>query len=43
MYNLNRNNKFSSQKAIEELGYKSRPFYETITDEVRWLQSLGKI
>ncbi|WP_313152905.1 NAD-dependent epimerase/dehydratase family protein [Lacrimispora sp.] len=43
MYNLTRNNNFSSQKAINVLGYKTRPFVETITDEVRWLQSLGKI
>lgn len=43
IYNLARNNNFSSEKAIRELGYKTRPFEETITDTVNWLRGEGKI
>lgn len=43
IYNLVRNNDFSSEKAIAELGYHTRPFEETIADSVRWLQAEGKI
>jgi len=43
MYNMVRNNNFSSEKAKRELGYTTRPFEETITDEVNWLISIGKI
>ena len=43
MYNLIRNNNFSSDKAEQELGYKTRPFEETITDEVNWLIDIGKV
>ena len=43
MYNMIRNNNFSSEKAKMELGYTTRPFSETITDEVNWLIDIGKI
>lgn len=43
VYNLTRNNNFDSSKAISELGFKCRPFEETITDEVRWLKAEGKL
>lgn len=43
IYNLIRNNNFSSEKAIRELNYYSRPFTETIRDEILWLRSEGKI
>ena len=37
IYNLTRNNIFSNEKAIKELGFKVRPFEETIRDMVTWL------
>lgn len=43
VYNLARNNNFSSEKAIKELGYKTRPFEETIRDTISWLDSEGKL
>lgn len=43
MHNLERNNRFSSEKAAYKLGYAPRPFEETIRDEVRWLMQIGKI
>lgn len=43
IYNLARNNVFSSEKAQKELGYRSRPFAETIADTVAWLRLEGKI
>lgn len=43
VYNLTRNNEFDYSKAKRELGYKTRPFTETIQDEVKWLQAEGKI
>ena len=43
IYNLVRNNNFSSEKAAKELGYHFRPFAETIRDEVRWLREEGRI
>ncbi|MCL1941115.1 MAG: NAD-dependent epimerase/dehydratase family protein [Synergistaceae bacterium] len=43
IYNMERNNDFSSAKAISELGYSPRPFDETIRDTVEWLISEGKI
>lgn len=43
MYNMTRNNNFSSDKAKKELGYQTRPFDETITDEVNWLISINKV
>lgn len=43
IYNLSRNNNFCYDKAVKELGYKVRPFEETISDEIRWLKAEGKI
>lgn len=43
IYNLLRNNNFSSEKAIRELGYSIRPFKDTIRDEIEWLQKEGRI
>lgn len=43
IYNLARNNRFCSDKAIRELGYRFRPFAETIRDEVIWLREEGRI
>lgn len=39
VYNLSRNNNFSYDKAVKELGYKVRPFEETISDEIKWLKA----
>ena len=43
VYNLARNNEFDYSKAKEELGYKTRPYAETIRDEVAWLKEEGLI
>jgi dihydroflavonol-4-reductase len=43
VYNLARNNVFDSTKAKTELGYKTRPYRETIHDEVVWMKSAGLI
>ena len=43
VYNLARNNSFDSSKAKKELGYTTRPYTETIRDEVAWLKKEGKI
>lgn len=43
VYNLARNNSFDSSKAKEELGYTTRPYEETICDEIQWLKKEGKI
>ena len=43
VYNMLRNNHFSSKKAEMELGYKVRPFRDTMRDEILWLQAEGKI
>lgn len=43
VYNLARNNSFDSSKAKEELGYTTRPYEETIRDEIQWLKKEGKI
>ncbi|MDF2572648.1 MAG: putative nucleoside-diphosphate-sugar epimerase [Sporomusa sp.] len=43
IYNLGRNNNFSSEKAVKELNYRFRPFLETIVDEVLWLREEGMI
>lgn len=39
VYNLARNNDFDYSKAKEELGYNTRPYAETIHDEVEWLKA----
>lgn len=41
IYNLTRNNQFSSEKAENELGFRTRPFEDTIADTVAWLRSEG--
>lgn len=43
VYNLARNNQFDSSKAMRELGYTTRPYTETIRDEVAWLKRAGKV
>lgn len=43
IYNLARNNEFDSTKARQELGYTSRPYRETIHDEIAWLKQTHKI
>ena len=43
VYNLARNNKFDSTKAIRELGYSTRSYRDTIHDEIEWLKETGKI
>ncbi len=43
IYNLARNNNFSSEKAERELNYHTRPFEETMADTVKWLRKEGKI
>lgn len=43
VYNLARNNHFSSEKAQRELGYHVRPFAQTIKDEVVWMKAEGMI
>ena len=35
---LAKNNHYDSSKAQTELGYRSRPYQETITDHIRWMQ-----
>ncbi|MDF2985968.1 MAG: putative nucleoside-diphosphate-sugar epimerase [Eubacterium sp.] len=43
IYNLDRNNEFDFSKAKRELGYKVRPFEETIRDSIAWLAKENKI
>lgn len=43
VYNLARNNRFDSTKAIRELGYSTRSYRDTIHDEIQWLKETGKI
>ena len=43
VYNLARNNDFNYKKAITELGYRTRSYKETITDEVEWLMAEKKV
>lgn len=43
VYNLARNNSFDYTKAKEELGYSTRSYRETISDEVAWLKKEGLI
>lgn len=43
VYNLERNNDFDYSKAERELGYRTRPYLETLTDEARWLVEAGYI
>jgi len=43
VYNLERNNSFSAQKAEKELGFKCRPLNETVADTIKWLKDEGKL
>ena len=43
IYNMTRNNAFSCEKAKRELGFRTRPFEETIRDMVIWLHNDGRI
>ena len=43
VYNLARNNEFDCTKAKTELGYTTRPYEETIHDEVQWMIAEGLI
>ena len=43
VYNLARNNVFDYSKAQKELGYITRPYQETIHDEVQWFMEEGLI
>lgn len=43
VYNLARNNRFDSTKARSQLGYRTRPYRETMRDEIRWLKREGLI
>ena len=38
LFTLSSNSLFSNKKAVKELGFKSRPFRETVTDTVAWLR-----
>ncbi len=41
VYNLDRNNSFDYSKATSELGYRTRPYSETLGDMARWLVDEG--
>ncbi|NLI70758.1 MAG: NAD-dependent epimerase/dehydratase family protein [Firmicutes bacterium] len=43
VYNLMRNNDYSTEKAERELGFHSRSLDETIVDTIDWLRQIGKI
>ncbi len=43
VYNLDKNNSFDYSKAQRELGYTTRPYAETIRDEIAWLKENGHI
>ncbi len=43
VYNLARNNNFDYSKAEREIGYSTRPYIETIRDEIKWLKAYGHI
>ena len=43
LYNLVRNNAYDSSKAKKELGYQTRPFADTIYDEVEWLKEEHRV
>jgi len=43
IYNLARNNNFDCSKAGAELGFKARPFKETMQDTAEWLKKEGMI
>ena len=41
IYNLARNNEFDYSKAKNELGYRTRPYEETIHDQINWYFEAG--
>ncbi len=43
LYTLSSNSIFSNRKAKKQLGYRVRPFEETIKDTLTWLEKEGKI
>lgn len=43
VYSMARNNQFDSTKAKEELGYRIRPYKETIHDQIQWMKEEGII
>ncbi len=43
LINVERNNQFDASKARIELGYRTRPYKETITDHVQWMKEEGII
>ena len=43
IYNLERNNNYSCEKAETELGFKCRSLNETVADTIQWLRQVGKI
>ena len=43
VYNLERNNSFDYSNAQRELGYRTRPYAETLHDEAVWLKAEGKL
>lgn len=43
VYNLDRNNSFDYSKAERELGYRTRPYAETLRDEAIWLVKAGLV
>ena len=43
VYNLARNNDFDSSKAKRELGYATRPYRETLRDQIAWLKETGRL
>ena len=43
LHTLGSNSLYSHEKATRELGYRARPFEETIRDTIAWLKGQGKI
>ena len=43
VYSLARNNQFDSGKSQRELGYTTRPYKETIHDQIAWMKQEGLI
>ncbi len=43
LYNLERNNRYSAEKAVRELGFSVRPPEETVADTVAWLRETGRL
>ena len=43
LHTLGGNSNYSHAKAARDLGYRPRPFEETIRDTIAWLKGEGKI